>query len=157
MDRRAQTALFDALVFLVIISIATAGLLSAFGSYASEDVEWESEMVSRCHSTLLECCLKVTGTNGTGDSPLRIGSVALTSFGSNGEPPTSLSGELASAARLILNSSLPAGTQWCWSLRSTSGEVSVGEEPPIDETLIASLIAISTQPQIESRLLAWRV
>ena len=156
MNCRAQLALFDALVFLMIISIASAGLLTALNHLPPEADPRDSEVLSRCHHTLLECCMDASDDRGSDRSPLRIGNALMSRFGADGSFGE-FGKDLVAITSKILNASLPASVHWCWVVKSRAAEVSIGEKVPPDRSIVASAIVLSQEPMIESRLLAWRL
>jgi len=156
MNCRAQLALFDALVFLMIISIASAGLLTALNHLPPEADPRDSEVLSRCHHTLLECCMDASDDRGSDRSPLRIGNALMSRFGADGSFGE-FGKDLTAITSKILNASLPTSLHWCWVVKSQAAEASIGEKVPSGRSIVASDIVLSQEPMIESRLLAWRL
>lgn len=141
--RTGMAAIFDALVFIAVASVASTTLLTAFSDKMPEMGD-EQELVENAHMVLLRST--VSGPNG---NPYSVQELFLIADGvENG---------IAEHIPMALELLLP-GWNWCWTVERGGKEVAVivHGQAGADITLYCSITHVTYQgEQVEYRLEAW--
>jgi hypothetical protein len=144
--KRGIAGLFDALLFLAIVSVVSAALLSAFSHQAAGPLGREQDRVEAAHTVLL----RSTVVDGAGNS-LSVEELFKIEAVEQGEYDVRLGGMLEH---------LLSGMRWCWTVQHDDHTFTIGSAdlPGMDEPLFCSKVSAPLEGgEVTFRLEAWAI